>query len=282
MITMSKAKDSQLTVTGLCRRAGISRQAYYQGRKRDQQNQRDARHVLEWVRAERAKHPRMGGRKLHWRLKPKMQKAGIKMGRDKFFDLLRAHNMLVTPRKSGGPRTTNGAATRWTNRLAEAEIAEPNQAWVADITYLRTVDGFCYLALISDQYSRKILGWDLADTLELKGALRALEQALRSIDEDMDLIHHSDRGSQYRSKKYLNALQAQGCTISMTEEDHCAENAQAERLNGILKDEYLLDQVFASTKQARRAARQAINLYNTDRPHLSLHYNTPDQVHRAA
>lgn len=282
MITMSKAKDSQLTVTGLCRRTGISRQAYYQGRKRDEDSRQAARQVLEWVRAERAKHPRMGGRKLYRKLTPRMAQAGIKMGRDKLFDLLRANNMLVVPRKSGGPRTTNGAATKWTNQLAEAAIAEPNQGWVADITYLRTLDGFCYLALISDHYSRKILGWDLADSLELEGALRALEQALESIDEDTDPIHHSDRGSQYQSRRYLQTLRAHECTISMTEENHCAENAQAERLNGILKDEYLLDQVFRTTEQARRAARQAINLYNTDRPHLSLNYNTPDQVHRAA
>lgn len=279
---MSKAKDSQLTVTALCRRAGMSRQAYYQGRKRVEQRRQVARQVLGWIRAERAKHPRMGGRKLYHKLAPRMRKAGIKMGRDKLFELLGEHNLLVRPRKSAGPAMTNGAATRWSNRLAEAEINQPNQGWVADITYLRTFDGFCYLALISDRYSRKILGWNLAESLELEGALSALNQALGCVGEDTDPIHHSDRGSQYRSRAYLSRLKAHGCTISMTETDHCAENAQAERLNGILKDEYLLDQVFPGTEQARRAARQAIKLYNFDRPHLSLNYNTPDQVHRVA
>lgn len=270
------------TISGLCEREGISRQAYYQARSRHRARQRDGRHVLEWVRAERAKHPRMGGRKLYHRLRPRMRRAGIKMGRDQLFDLLRANDLLVSSRKSGGPRTTHGAATRWTNRLAEADVTAPNQAWVADITYLRTLEGFCYLALVSDKYSRKILGWDLADSLELQGALNALEQALGGLTGEAEPIHHSDRGSQYRSKKYLNTLQAHECTISMSEEDHCAENAQAERLNGILKDEYLLDQVFPSTRHARKATRQAINLYNEDRPHMSLEYNTPDRVHRAA
>lgn len=271
-----------MTIGGLCRREGISRQAYYQARSRHKKRQAARRQVLQWVRTERAKHPRMGGRKLYHRLRPRMREAGIKMGRDKLFDLLRRNDLLVSPRRARGPATTKGQPAPWSNQLQEAEINKPNQAWVADITYLRTIDGFCYLALISDQYSRKIVGWDLSDSLELEGALRALNQALEAPSTDTDPIHHSDRGSQYRSRKYLHTLQNNGCTISMTEEDHCAENAQAERLNGILKNEYLLDQVFRSTEQAHKAARQAINLYNEDRPHLSLNYNTPDQVHRAA
>lgn len=276
------ARNPNMTISGLCRREQISRQAYYQACKRHRKRQAANQRVLQWVRTERAKHPRMGGRKLYHRLTPRMRQAGIKMGRDKLFELLRRNSLLVRPRRARGPATTNGKPTQWENRLQEAEIDRPNQAWVADITYLRTVDGFCYLALISDQYSRKIVGWDLSDSLELEGALRALNQALESPSTDTDPIHHSDRGSQYRSRKYLHTLQKNGCTISMTEEDHCAENAQAERLNGILKNEYLLDQVFRNTKQAHKAARQAINLYNVDRPHLSLNYNTPDQVHRAA
>lgn len=270
------------TISALCCREGISRQAYYQAQSRHRTSQADRRQVLQWIRTERAKHPRMGGRKLYKKLAPRMRRAGIKMGRDKLFDLLRTNDLLVWPRRSDGPRTTTGAATRWTNQLAEADITAPNQAWVADITYLRTMKGFCYLALISDRYSRKIVGWDVADSLELQGALNALELALGGIAEGADPIHHSDRGSQYRSKEYLNTLQAHQCMISMTEQNHCAENAQAERLNGILKDEYLLDQVFQNTQQARQATRQAINLYNEDRPHMSLEYDTPDRVHRAA
>lgn len=270
------------TITALCKHEGISRQAYYQGCRRRDRRRALRRQVLEWVRAERAKHPRMGGRKLYRRLTPRLQANGLKMGRDKLFELLRSQRLLVCPRRSGGPRTTYGAASRWGNQLASARIERPNQAWVADITYLRTLEGFCYLALLSDVCSRKILGWDVADSLEREGALRALGQATEGLPPGVEPIHHSDRGSQYRSGDYIRQLQAHGCTVSMTEQDHCAENAQAERLNGILKDEYLLDQVFNSTRQAREAARQAIDLYNTDRPHLSLNYQTPDQVHRAA
>lgn len=224
----------------------------------------------------------MGGRKLYRRLKPRMKEAGIKKGRDKFFAFLRQRGLLVTPRKTRKPKTTNGAATGWNNRLATAKIKAPNQAYVADITYVATMNGYCYLALISDYYSRKVVGWDLAETLELEGAKRALRQALSQCPASARPIHHSDRGSQYRSKAYIQVLQEGNCTISMTEQDHCAENAQAERLNGIFKNEYLLDQVFIDTEQARKAAKQAIALYNSDRPHMSLNYQTPDQVHRAA
>lgn len=276
------ASAPNMTITDLCRRAGISRQAYYQACKRHRSRKADHKRVLEWVRAERAKHPRMGGRKLYRRLKPLMADEMIKMGRDKLFGLLRTEGLLVGPRRTQRPGKTNGAATRWTNKLAGTPIDGPHQAWVADITYLRTLEGFCYLALVSDKYSRRIVGWDVADSLELDGAKRALQQALEGKPDHTHPIHHSDRGSQYRSNAYVNTLVEEDCLVSMTEDEHCAENAQAERLNGILKDEYLLDQTFHNTSQARRAARQAITLYNTDRPHMSLNYNTPDRVHRAA
>jgi len=269
-------------VSRLCKRAGISRQGWYQNRNRVRQKRRIHTRVTDWVVAERARHPRMGGRKLYYRLKPRMQAAGIPMGRDRFFRLLRRQALLVPPRHSRGPRTTDGRATQWKNRLSQTRINRPNQAWVADITYLRTMRGFCYLALISDYYSRKILGWDVSESLELQGALSALSQALKARPAQTRPIHHSDRGSQYRSRIYIRNLQQHQCRVSMTQQDHCAENARAERLNGILKNEYLLDQVFVSTQQARQAAKQAILLYNTDRPHMALNYATPEQVHRVA
>lgn len=278
---MTQASAHSIAIVDICRRAGMSRQAYYQGLRRSRSKRQTHKKVLEWVRELRASHPRMGGRKLYHRLKPHLQAEDLKMGRDALFELLRTEGLLVKPRKSRAPRTTYGAFSRWTNKLAKAHIDQANQGWVADITYLRTFDGFCYLALISDKYSRKILGWDVAESLELEGALRALSHALRRLNGQTP-IHHSDRGSQYRSRQYVNMLKDYHCTISMTEDDHCAENAQAERLNGILKNEYLLDQTFLSVNQAREAARQAIDLYNSDRPHLSLNYQTPDQVHWAA
>src|SRR5699024_3174153 len=138
----------------------------------------DGKQFFDWVQEQRRKHPRMGGRKLYQRQKSKMVEAGIKMGRDSLFELLRRYLLLVRPRRSQKLHTAKDTFTRWTNKLAGRNVNRPNQAWVADITYLRTRDGFCYLALISDKYSRKILGWDVAESLELEGALRALKQAL--------------------------------------------------------------------------------------------------------
>lgn len=235
--------------------------------------------VVQWVQDIRSDHPRMGGRKLYHQLQDRLEALDVPLGRDNFFALLRANDLLVATRKPQGPRTTQGAATRWGNQLAEEPITGPHQAWVADITYVRTDEGFCYLALISDVYSRKIVGWDVAASLEWAGAL---QQALQAKPPDATPLHHSDRGSQYRSRAYIQRLQQAGCRVSMTEDDHCAENAQAERLNGILKAEYLLDHTFRTVDQARRVTQQAIRWYNTDRPHLRLDYQTPEQVHQAA
>lgn len=279
---MSSKGKTKASVSTFCRRAGISRQGYYQGLRARQVRLQSEAKVLELVRSQRARHPRLGTRKLLQLLRPEFTRLSVKLGRDKLFEMLRAHHMLVPKRKTRGPRTTDGARTWWKNILDQAPIDAPHQGWVADISYLHTLEGFCYMALISDVYSRKIVGWDVSESLELEGALGALEMALKSLPVGKTPIHHSDRGSQYRSKTYTRRLQDAGCFISMTEEDHCAENAQAERVNGILKGEYYLDVVFRDTRQARQAVKAAIRLYNQERPHLSLNYQVPDQVHRAA
>lgn len=274
--------DKSVSISALCRRTGVSRQAYYQHHRRVKNRRKTEQQVLELVRRERRVNPRMGTRKLHYKLTPELNKQGVSIGRDALFDLLSRKGMLVAPRKSRGPRTTDGAATWWKNILKETPIDGPDQGWVADISYIYTLDGFCYMALISDVYSRKIVGWDVSESLELEGALRALNMALQGLPKKATPMHHSDRGSQYRSKTYTNRLLSQGCSISMTEDDHCAENAQAERMNGILKQEYYLDVVFNNTGQARRAVGAAIRLYNQERPHLNLQYRTPEMVHRVA
>ena len=162
------------------------------------------------------------------------------------------------------------------------EIRRPNQVWASDITYIRTVKGFCYLALITDMYSRKIVGYDLSDSLELKGCVNALKKALYHNKTTPGLTHHSDRGIQYCSNVYTNELKRKNIAISMTEENHCYENALAERVNGILKDEFYLDQTFTSVDHAKKATKNAINLYNTKRLHLSLDFKTPNYVHQYA
>ena len=157
-------------------------------------------------------------------------------------------------------------------------VTHPNQVWVSDITYVRTVSGFCYLALITDMYSRKIVGYDMSDSLELAGCLRALQKALKAARPATRLVHHSDRGFQYCSNQYVDQLKKHGIEISMTEENHCYENAIAERVNGILKDEFYLDQTFYSLSHARDAVKNAIEIYNSKRLHLSLGYKTPNFV----
>lgn len=205
---------------------------------------------------------------------------GIKMGRDRLFDILRNHDMLIR-RKKASFKTTNSYHHfyKCNNLIKNLEITRPNQVWVSDITYIRTVKGFCYLALITDLYSRKIVGYDLSNSLELSGCLRALQKALKNTNPAVGLIHHSDRGIQYCSKLYVAKLKNRNIKISMTEENHCYENAVAERVNGILKDEFYLDQWFSDLGHAKKATKCAIDVYNNKRLHLSLGLKTPQAVY---
>lgn len=224
--------------------------------------------------------PREGVRKLKRSLKQEFKKANLKVGRDTLFNILRKHNML-TLRKKYSSKTTNALHRfyKYKNIIKDLEVTKNNQVWVADITYIRTVKGFCYLALITDVYSRKIVGYDLSDSLELSGCVRALNKALYQAKNIKNLIHHSDRGIQYCSNQYTQILKRNNINISMTEQNHCYENAIAERVNGILKDEFYLDQTFTSVEHAKRATKSAINLYNQIRLHVSLKYKTPNMVY---
>ena len=189
---------------------------------------------------------------------------------------------MLTLRKKPSYKTTNSLHRfrKYKNIIKNLKVNRPNQVWVSDITYIRTVKGFCYLALITDMYSRKIIGHDLSDSLELNGCVRALNKALYQAKNIEQLIHHSDRGIQYCSNRYTQILKRNNIEISMTEENHCYENAMAERVNGILKDEFYLDQTFDSLQHAKRAAKNAINLYNEIRLHLSLDFKTPNMVYK--
>ena len=209
------------------------------------------------------------------------EKQHIKVGRDSLFNVLRKHQML-TPRKKYSARTTNSLHRfyKYKNIIKDLEVTRPNQVWASDITYIRTVKGFCCLALITDMHSRKIVGHDLSDSPELKGCVRALDKAIYQSKNIKQLIHHSDRGIQYCSNVYTQILKRNKIDISMTEENHCYENALAERVNGILKDEFYLDQVFTNVQHAKKTAKNAINLYNQIRLHLSLDYKTPNMVYK--
>jgi putative transposase len=231
------------------------------------------------VRKERKVQSRVGGVKLHVALQPSFKAAGLKIGRDSLFDILREHDMLIKRKKATCKTTySHHRFYKYKNLVKDMEVTRPNQVWVSDITYVRTISGFCYLALITDMYSRKIVGYDMSDSLELAGCLRALKKALKAARPATRLVHHSDRGIQYCSNQYVDELKKNGIEISMTEENHCYENAIAERVNGILKDEFYLDQCFYSTGHACNAAKNAIEIYNSKRLHLSLGYKTPNMV----
>lgn len=249
----------------------MSRQAVSQMQKRMALKQSQEKEILSCVRHIRAKHPRMGTRKLQHELEQSI-------GRDALFDLLRRHHLLLQQPK--GPRTTHPGWLRFPNLLAKANIDGPDQAWVTDITYIRSDQGYLYLALVTDLYSRMIIGFDLSASLAADGALRALKMALRSSSRPLvGLIHHSDHGVQYTCHDYQRLLRSRKISCSMGEVGNCYDNAVAERVNGILKLEYFLDSRFTSLRQARKAVRQAIWLYNHERPHLSLNYQKPKAVY---
>jgi transposase InsO family protein len=257
----------------------MHRDAYYKTKVRQQKKESVSTQVLELVKEERVEQPRVGTRKLYEALQSCFETNGLKVGRDKLFDILREHDMLVKCKKASCKTTDSyHRFHKYKNLVKDMVVTEVNQVWVADITYIRTINGFCYLALITDMFSRKIVGYDISDSLELAGCLRALKRALRTARPAVGLVHHSDRGIQYCSNQYVDELKKREIKISMTEENHCYENAIAERVNGILKDEFYLDQTFFSKKAASNATDNAINIYNNKRLHLSLGYKTPNMV----
>lgn len=232
------------------------------------------------VQGIRQRHPRLGGRKLHHELKAAMAALDIRRGRDAFFDLLRDRDLLV-PAQRSRRRTTRSGWWRCPNLLADLTLVRVHQAWVGDITYLTTQQGFVYLALLTDPFSRFIVGADLSSSLAAAGCLRALNQAIaHAAGHNLKgLIHHSDHGVQYTAWPYCDRLHSVGIRSSMGHVGNCYENALAERVIGILKCEYGLDALFVDVTQARQAVREAIWLYNYDRPHLSLGFRKPADIH---
>ena len=272
-----------MTVKSLARRAGVSRQAVYKARRARTRREIDQEAVLELVKAERALQPRLGVRKLMVRLRGPLEEMGIRMGRDRMFELLRGHGLLIKRRRRGVRTTESRHGFRtYANRFRDLELTGPHQAWVSDVTYVRTQEGFVYVSLVSDAWSRKIVGAVAAETLEATGSVKALKAALAQLPRGAHPVHHSDRGIQYCCGEYVRRLEGCGLTVSMTEQDHCYENAQAERVNGILKQEYGLGETFRMKAQVRAALAQAVWLYNTRRPHTRLGYRTPEEVHRSA
>lgn len=268
---------------GLCDLAGMSRQNYYKQRRVRQRRQVDEQLVVSLVCQERAVQPRLGGRKLLHVLQAELSSAGVSVGRDRFFEILRGNELLIERRVRTARTTWSSHGLRtYVNLLKDLDLTGPHQALVSDITYLRTDEGFLYLCLVMDAFSRAIVGFDCSDTLEAEGAMRALSQALVQLPAGARVIHHSDRGSQYCCGDYVKLLKDAEVRISMTEANHCYENSKAERLNGILKQEYGLGGRFIRKLDAKASVREAVMLYNCRRPHQALGYAVPMSVHIAA
>lgn len=264
----------------ICAQFSISRQAHYQKCSREADRQVAEATILELIRQVRREHPKMGGRKLLFKIKPILAAEGLQIGRDRLFEVLRNQDLLVKPSKSRR-RTTIPSVWRTPNLLPGMTISRPNQVWVCDITYLEVESNrFAYLFLLMDLFARFIVGWHVADSLVTHGALTSLQMALQYWSPTTPpLIHHSDHGVQYTSHAYVNTLQQHHIQPSMGAVGNCYDNIFAERLIGILKGEYHLDALFVDHTHVDQAAYQAIHLYNTDRPHLSLNLATPSQVY---
>jgi len=273
-----------VSIAAVCRKLGMTRQNYYARRKQRRRREIDADLVVQLVVAQRHEHPRLGTRKLHFLVKERLQEAGVKLGRDRMFEVLRERELLVGPQPAEYPRTTNSyhCLPVFANQIKDLEVKKPNEVWVVDLTYLRTAEGFLYLALLTDKKSRKIVGYHSGDTLEAEGCIQALDMALRDLPSGAHPIHHSDQGSQYCCHAYVKRLRERGLSISMTQTNHCAENALAERMNGILKSEYSLGREFRTKAEARLAVNQGVHLYNTRRPHTALNNRFPAEVHSLA
>jgi putative transposase len=275
-----------LSISAACRHYGISRQAYYKQLSREQAMHERDEAVVELVRARRVQQPRIGTRKLHYLLRGSFAESGIKLGRDGLFDLLRRTRLLVPPRRAYHKTTDSHHRFRkHPNLLKEGPQKitpdRPEEVWVADITYIPTREKFVYLSLVTDAYSRKIMGYHVHGSLQTEEVSRALTMAIKGRQTRAKLIHHSDRGIQYCSSYYQQIHEKHGITCSMTDGYDCYQNALAERVNGILKNEFLL-QTPRNLQEATKMIKESIHIYNHERPHLALKYKTPDAVHQAS
>ena len=260
-----------------CELFGYTKQAYYKQFNNQVKGLQCNQQLKDAVLMIRHQMPRLGGRKLHFLLK-----TSHPIGRDRFFDLLRKENMLIYRRKKYTVTTNSKHWMRkYPNLVKELVVNRPEQLWVADITYIDTLQGNAYLHLITDAYSKQIMGFELCNNMESTSTLKALNMAVTNRRyKDKPLIHHSDRGLQYCSKLYIDKLTDNGITISMTETGSPYDNAVAERINGILKDEFGLGERMEDLQVAKCHTKQSIEIYNHLRPHLSCCLLTPKQMHQ--
>lgn len=259
---------------------GYSRQYYYKHVAQEQLRQAQALQVKELLHQQRKHLPCLGGKKLYHQIKADLQAKAIKMGRDKVFEVLRQHALLIKPKRRYVQTTMSKHWLRkYPNLIKGLAVTAAEQVWVSDITYIKTDEGTCYLNLVTDAYSRKIMGYALAATMEARDMKQALVMALKNRSKSTPLIHHSDRGLQYCSAEYVSLAQQNQITISMTEQADPYENALAERMNRTMKEEFGLGTLLPSRKVAKELVEQAVYLYNHHRPHGALSMKTPHMVH---
>lgn len=259
---------------------GVDRQVYYRSIKRKNAKQSKAKEVISMVHTIRKQMPRIGTRKMYYLLSDKLQT--MKIGRDKFFDILRANHLLIKPKRSYHVTTNSHHRFRkHCNLILDIEINRSEQVWVSDITYIGKREQPCYLSIVTDAYSKKIMGYYVADNLNTESCIKALKMAINQRENNQSsLIHHSDRGLQYCADDYQELLSKNKILCSMTQNSDPYENAVAERINGILKQEFMIDKHHQDLNVTRLIVKESIEIYNNQRPHYSNYMLTPIQMHQ--
>ena len=263
-----------------CNLFGIDRQVYYRKIQRRIIKQDKAQLIVNMVLEIRTLMPRIGAKKLYYLLGNELKT--LKIGRDKFIDILRANHLLILPKRSYHITTNSHHRFRkYKNQLLDLQINQPEQVWVSDITYIGKREKPCYLSLITDAYSKKIVGYNVSDNLNTQSSLVALRLAIKQRkNKELSLIHHSDRGLQYCANEYQKILNENEIQPSMTQNSDPYENAVAERINGILKQEFYIDKYNKDLSIMKQIIKETVDIYNEKRPHLSNHMLTPNQMHQ--
>lgn len=260
---------------------GLSRQSYYKREKTEKAEKNKTEQVVALVNKIRKRMPRIGTRKLYHILRKELQVEQLKVGRDKLFEIMKQNDLLIKKKKRYVQTTDSKHwLKRYPNLIKGMKIDRPEELWVSDITYIKTDEGFCYLAMITDAYSRKIVGYSTSRSLGTEITIGALKMAIENRKTFKDLIHHSDRGLQYCSGEYVELLERNGVKISMTEKSDPYENALAERMNRTIKEEFLVVEKFKNYQILQKTVEESIGIYNAERPHISCKMNYPEIVHQ--
>ncbi len=274
-----------MSIGKACKLLGYAKQTFFKVRNiriaREKESARIEAYILEKVRSIRKEMPRLGGKKLYYLINKDSERKKYKFGERRFFEVLRLHNLLIKRKKRRAITTDSKLWTgQYPDLVKEITPSRPEQVWVSDITYFRTKAGFIYGHLITDGYSKKLVGFEISDNMKATSTLLALKMAIKNRVYNEELIHHSDRGKQYLSKVYTDFLKKHKVKISVTQDGSPYDNAVAERINGILKDEFDFGGVFESLEQAKELIEKVAVIYNDKRPHISNHYLTPNEMHQ--